>query len=1719
MTPATDGYGDLKDGDSLSVSGGTATQHGRGGNASWTGFANTQQGAGNGLKGVALTLGGSDSDRPGGSAAATLSAGSGEGTLYFASADESGQDTVGFHLGAGAMTGFGGTGGDLTLTVQSRIDAADTSDPDKGYGFSLFAADEKAADGHATEARKTGSSFGTVTVNFLEDVLFTGDYLSGAVSGGAGNAGDGGSGGTGTVTFAKKLTVKGTTEIKGAAGGDANGPGRGGDAMSRAESYAEIEVGSRHAPFGGITQFIVGSGAGGSVSAGATGSGGSGSTVDVTAGKATVHGLLSVKSGAGGTGSDLSADGHGGMAGSTRLTVVGDLRVNNFYYDDGSIVLESGYSRSAAGDGGASGLRGSGGQGGAVTVTVGGVTVVGLRGTVYAGAGGEAVAGSVQGASGGAGGHYTAIFGASNTHLTRTVMDVGGRYTVDARQGGSSGSPFGGAQASGVGGRGGDIEETYQGTAHYKDGLSIKYSYGGTAEKTSTSLARGGDGGDIRMTYLSDMILGDKSSLEIGEFWGLPFNPSASLGAGTGGNGGAVQVKVARDVVGGAGPTGGLGTAFQILAGAGGVVKSTGNAGHAGPVGVHVGRDFEFLANDTANHVVWAGHGGNNDVLSDPRPADIGKSGNGGDVSVSVGRAYRADGAIRYGAGRGGLAGEKVAGARGGKVDLTAGVLDIQKDGVFTAGSAGRPTGGFAGGDGGSVTVSVTGRAAFFGYGAQFAGGDQDVSDTAIPARNGKAGNVTFSADEGFIYSQDRVRIVAGGGRFATSPAGSVSVKAKSLTLTDLRGYNDEMKRPANGLALFGSEPALASVAGLVGGSASLDLSILRTDGGGGAILDIERRGGSVSARVTNLVAVREAITVNLNEDPVVDPKTDPGSFRVGFTNLGMDGGTALSLASANETVAYSWQAGGHLYAANAISGAGVNTANRLDVTRTDKGKVVAVQQSGVGRTAVFDVANLAFVPAEGPVPQILAVNAGSKDAFGLAINDTTKVTLLGADNVRPGQAVNLVNTAAGSTFTGHSGPGTLGDSWGNVADATYDLGIVTAADKKNTLQATVRSFEIRKDWVIDTGRDLKTVAAAETTDWRRLSVPGTLHIVDNRYSGPNSIAITVDDNKGTRGRADLWADRIHVGTTNTVSRDWIENPIQITSTTLDFSGAVAGNLKDRSARGVAFGSLALGSGSQTVLRGDMAGAGGAGNYAFGGHLEVGDMFRDYHTSARLTNTATSSAGAALTVDRARFHLSNDLPDRIAFADAWMAHYDGQRYANDSTGAKNRLVTDRGGNGIVMLEVNGNAPQGITVHFDRDWTVDLSQSLAGIDRMETLRKDYGARGLHAPRLTLVDNINSDLSTIRGQTFEGDRTATVGARSWGYRGFLEGVYAVGYGNNDASDAVRDWGTNDSVILEFRGIAADLGKSALQARTASETLLNQGQDLAADMVDNALPLGTCDPAKGVRGVALVATGGGHRAVDTGSSVSGTGFSLAAGPGVAIDHTQGRTTVGLLFEAGWGGYDLNNAFAWRGAFNGKTDSRYYGGALVARHEFCCSGIYGEASFRAGTVDTEYKGHQSATDFDSSALYVGGHVGVGAVLDTWQDGAVDVYARGLFTRMGSDTATDTAGEELRFDSSLSVRSRLGARLSHAFLPSLKGYVGGAWEYEFDGKQQGTARLTGSANVAHIPAIDIKGHTGIGEVGVQWAALENLSVGAGFQGSMGQRESYGGTARVMYSW
>jgi hypothetical protein len=253
------------------------------------------------------------------------------------------------------------------------------------------------------------------------------------------------------------------------------------------------------------------------------------------------------------------------------------------------------------------------------------------------------------------------------------------------------------------------------------------------------------------------------------------------------------------------------------------------------------------------------------------------------------------------------------------------------------------------------------------------------------------------------------------------------------------------------------------------------------------------------------------------------------------------------------------------------------------------------------------------------------------------------------------------------------------------------------------------------------------------------------------------------------------------------------------------------------------------------------------------------------------------------------------------------------------------------------------------------------------------------------------------------------------------------------------------------------------------------------------------------------------------DTGSHVDVKGPSLVVGLANAKETAKGtRLTYGGFLEAGWGSYDSYNSFSSIGEVRGEGDTSYYGLGILARADHAKRGagrIYTEGSLRIGQVKTDFDSDLgnpgTNARYDAKAVYYGLHLGVGYIRELKGDASLDLYTKLLYTRTGSDSL-NVLGDPVELDAVSSVRWRAGVRYSKAMGDKNEFYAGLAYDHEFDGKAKGTAN--GSA----IDAPDLKGGTGIGELGVVFKGKNSL-VDIKLEGYTGKREGFGGG--VQFKW
>ncbi|HML35300.1 autotransporter domain-containing protein [Sporomusa sphaeroides] len=327
--------------------------------------------------------------------------------------------------------------------------------------------------------------------------------------------------------------------------------------------------------------------------------------------------------------------------------------------------------------------------------------------------------------------------------------------------------------------------------------------------------------------------------------------------------------------------------------------------------------------------------------------------------------------------------------------------------------------------------------------------------------------------------------------------------------------------------------------------------------------------------------------------------------------------------------------------------------------------------------------------------------------------------------------------------------------------------------------------------------------------------------------------------------------------------------------------------------------------------------------------------------------------------------------------------------------------------------------------------------------------------------------------------------------------------------------------DMAATAGKGLTATLTSAQVNPQTkalaegvaAGMAFINQGADMA---VGDGLADARAQAQ--AAGGAIAMFGGmshGSSKYKTGSHADVQGTSLIIGWAKQQDAENGAVLKGLFLETGWGNYDSYNSFGNMPSVKGQGDTRYYGLGVLARQDKA-NGSYLEGSLRGGKSKTDFSSSDLRTpagqraSYDSDAAYYGAHIGVGK-LKVNGNKTLDTYVKYLWTHQNGDNVT-IAGERFNFDGTDSHRLRIGARLSKAQAGGkVTNYAGLAYEYEFDGKAQG------SVYGMSLDAPSLNGGTGILELGVSIKSRpeSSNSLELGLQGYAGKREGVTGTVQL----
>ena len=324
-----------------------------------------------------------------------------------------------------------------------------------------------------------------------------------------------------------------------------------------------------------------------------------------------------------------------------------------------------------------------------------------------------------------------------------------------------------------------------------------------------------------------------------------------------------------------------------------------------------------------------------------------------------------------------------------------------------------------------------------------------------------------------------------------------------------------------------------------------------------------------------------------------------------------------------------------------------------------------------------------------------------------------------------------------------------------------------------------------------------------------------------------------------------------------------------------------------------------------------------------------------------------------------------------------------------------------------------------------------------------------------------------------------------------------------------------GLSDKIAVVVTGKEADTAnaRALAESRIAGVALLNQSSDLLIDQGFGAVKFNGEGVAKDTYGFAIM--GGSSIRYNTGSFVKANGFSLIAGLAQKTTVDNGVWHLGAFFENGHSNYSTHNDGV-DGAVRGDGDATYNGGGILARFD-SASGMYGEASMRAGSIKNKFGGfayNGGIGSYEDRSTYYGAYLGLGQQRQLSKNTSLDIYGKYFYThQQGSDF--EVLGEQVTTAAVKSSRMQIGGRLTKQVTADVSYYGGVAWEYEFDGAAD--MAVAG----ADLAAPSLKGSSGIVEMGIRLkpSKTDKITLDLGAQGHFGKRRGFSGGLQINYSF
>ena len=363
-----------------------------------------------------------------------------------------------------------------------------------------------------------------------------------------------------------------------------------------------------------------------------------------------------------------------------------------------------------------------------------------------------------------------------------------------------------------------------------------------------------------------------------------------------------------------------------------------------------------------------------------------------------------------------------------------------------------------------------------------------------------------------------------------------------------------------------------------------------------------------------------------------------------------------------------------------------------------------------------------------------------------------------------------------------------------------------------------------------------------------------------------------------------------------------------------------------------------------------------------------------------------------------------------------------------------------------------------------------SQSTQNITNFENINFTAVPWSTTQAALTITDGTNSDLSmsnvSAAQVAFTGvkvlakDDTMTlldqskVTADKQAANVTADSHFTVGSAIEGTGKLSKD--DNGNVLYKVESVSStEQTHNTVMGAAAAMTALSAGNDFIGAATEG-LSLKENIGDDGVGCYAKI--GRSHMKQETGSHVNVNTWNAI----LALGHknVQKKSTVeyGAFFEYGKGNYATSN-----NGLRGDGSVDYTGGGLLGKWKKD-NGFYVEGSFRAGTVNEDARNllHDNVRSYsyNTSANYMGFHIGVGKQIAVANGNVVDVYGKYFYNRKNGVDFT-VNGDDYKLDDVTSQIFRIGARYTMK-REKWNFYGDAAYEHELDGKAGGRVNGVG---------------------------------------------------------